>query len=315
MRINVHAGHNPDGKVACGAVGLLKESTEARRIKDEAIQLLRSAGHTVYDCTVSDGTSQNDVLQKIVAKCNAHTVDLDVSIHLNAGAGDKTGNGKTTGTEVYVYDHKSKAQDAAKRVCEKIAALGYKNRGIKLRPELYVLNKTKAPAMLVECCFVDDVDDVALYDAAKMAKAIADGITGATITSTTSTPMQSAASATTGYVHAVGETVTYSSCYNASTDTSDKAIQVRPYKSGKITRIQRGARNPYLIEDGRCWINDGDILAVAPVQLQELTYIVQKGDTLSEIARKYRTTVSTLLQLNAIKDANLIFVGQKIRLR
>lgn len=192
MRINVHAGHNPDGKVACGAVGLLKESTEARKIKDEVICLLQAQGHTVYDCTVDNGTSQSDVLQKIVAKCNAYTVDLDVSIHLNAGAGDKTGNGKTTGTEVYVYDHKSKATDAAKRVCEKIAALGYRNRGVKLRPELYVLNKTKAPAMLVECCFVDDADDVALYDASRMAKAIAEGITGEGITATSPTSEQPA---------------------------------------------------------------------------------------------------------------------------
>ena len=30
MIINVHAGHNPDGKVACGAVAIIKESTEAR---------------------------------------------------------------------------------------------------------------------------------------------------------------------------------------------------------------------------------------------------------------------------------------------
>lgn len=190
MRINVHAGHNPDGKVACGAVGLLKESTEARRIKDEVIRQLQALGHTVYDCTVDNGTSQSDVLQKIVAKCNAHTADLDVSIHLNAGAGDKTGNGRTTGTEVYIYDHKSKAQEAAKRVCEKISALGYRNRGVKLRPELYVLNHTKAPAMLVECCFVDDADDVALYNAGQMAKAIAEGITGEGITATSPTQEQ-----------------------------------------------------------------------------------------------------------------------------
>ena len=28
MVINVHAGHNPHGKVACGAVGLISESLE-----------------------------------------------------------------------------------------------------------------------------------------------------------------------------------------------------------------------------------------------------------------------------------------------
>ena len=75
MIINVHAGHNPDGKVACGAVGVIKESTEARKVKDEVIRLLKAAGHTVYDCTVNDGTSANDVLVKIVKKCNTHKAD------------------------------------------------------------------------------------------------------------------------------------------------------------------------------------------------------------------------------------------------
>jgi N-acetylmuramoyl-L-alanine amidase len=37
MIINVHAGHNPDGKVACGAIGIIRESTEARRVKDAVI--------------------------------------------------------------------------------------------------------------------------------------------------------------------------------------------------------------------------------------------------------------------------------------
>ena len=34
MKFNIHAGHNPDGKIACGAIGLIKESTEARKVKD-----------------------------------------------------------------------------------------------------------------------------------------------------------------------------------------------------------------------------------------------------------------------------------------
>ena len=45
MRINVHAGHNPAGKVACGAVGLIQESVEDRRVKDEVISQLRQLGH------------------------------------------------------------------------------------------------------------------------------------------------------------------------------------------------------------------------------------------------------------------------------
>ena len=103
MKINVHAGHNPDGKVACGAIGLIKESTEARKVVKEVIRLLKAKGHTVYNCTCNIGTSQSNVLSRIIAKCDKHKVDLDVSIHLNSGASDKKGDGKTTGVEALVY--------------------------------------------------------------------------------------------------------------------------------------------------------------------------------------------------------------------
>lgn len=181
MKINVHAGHNPDGKVACGAVGLIKESTENRRVKDLVIQKLRSLGHTVYDCTVDDGKNQSDVLQKIVKKCNENKVDLDVSIHFNAFQKDFKEDGKTKGTEVYIYNNTSKAKDEAHNIVNAIAALGYRNRGVFEKPELYVLKHTKSPAMLIECCFVDDADDVKLYNAESMAKAIVKGITGQTV--------------------------------------------------------------------------------------------------------------------------------------
>lgn len=181
MIINVHAGHNPAGKVACGAVGLINESTENRRVKEEVISQLRELGHTVYDCTVDNGTGQSNVLKKIVEKCNAHTVDLDVSIHFNSGAGDVDGNEKTTGTEVYVYSDTSTAKTYAEKVCTAISELGFKNRGAKINKNLYFLKNTKAPAMLVECCFVDDKDDVEAYDYFSMASAIVKGITGQSI--------------------------------------------------------------------------------------------------------------------------------------
>lgn len=177
MKINIHAGHNPDGMAACGAVGLIRESTEARTVKDKVIEKLVSMGHTVHDCTCNNGTSQQDVLKRIVAACNTHTVDLDISIHFNAGAQVES-DGKTTGTEVLVYNNATRAVPWAKQIVESIAALGYRNRGIKDRPELYVLKHTKAPALLIECCFVDDPDDVAIYNADRMAAAIVAGITG-----------------------------------------------------------------------------------------------------------------------------------------
>lgn len=178
MVINIHAGHNPDGKAACGAIGIIRESTEARNVKNEVIRQLKALGHTVYDCTVENGTSAGDVLYNIVKKCNSHAVDLDVSIHFNAGAKDAAGNGQTTGVEAYVFSSNSKAKTFAEKIVNAIAKLGYKNRGVKINRKLYFLRKTKAAALLLECCFVDDKDDVALYDYKSMADAIVYAITG-----------------------------------------------------------------------------------------------------------------------------------------
>lgn len=186
---NISAGHNPDGKTACGAIGVIKESTEARNVVKYLIEYLRSEGHTVYDCTCNNGTSKKNVLEKIVSRCNARKSDLDVSIHFNAGANDEKGNGNTTGVEVLVRSALSSAKPAASRICKNVAALGFKNRGVKIRDDLYFLNQTRAVALLVECCFVDDKDDCKIYNAKKMAKAIAEGILNKKIgeTSTTNT--------------------------------------------------------------------------------------------------------------------------------
>ncbi len=44
-----------------------------------------------------------------------------------------------------------------------MAKSGFTNRGVKTRTDLYFLNHTKAPAILIEVCFVDDKDDYMLY--------------------------------------------------------------------------------------------------------------------------------------------------------
>lgn len=47
---------------------------------------------------------------------------------------------------------------------------------------------------------------------------------------------------------------------------------------------------------------------------QSRTYTVRSGDTLSGIAARYGTTWQHLQQINGIRDANLIFAGQVLRL-
>lgn len=168
MIINVHGGHS----LKCrGASGLLDEVNEDRKVKNRVIELLRAKGHVVYDCTDDVGKTQNENLRNIVKKCNAHTTNLNVSIHLNAEGG--------TGTEVYVINDNSAAKSHADRIATNIAnTLGIRNRGVKAE-SLYVLRKAKAPALLVECCFVDNQNDKNHWNADKCATAIVEGILGA----------------------------------------------------------------------------------------------------------------------------------------
>lgn len=194
-KYNVHGGHN---SIVPGAVSILNEVTEDRKVKNKLISLLKSAGHTVYDCTDDSGRTSGANLANIVAKCNKHSVDLDISIHLNAGRGDTKGDGSTGGVEVFCYD--SKTKDVAQNICNAIAsAFGYHNRGVKYSTGLYVLRKTKSKAILIECCFVDDKDDTKVWNADKCAEAIYKGLTGKTASSSgsssqTATPKPPAAS-------------------------------------------------------------------------------------------------------------------------
>lgn len=172
---NVHAGHCPQGQGASGAVGILQESVEDRAVKNEVIRLLRAEGHTVYDCTCDENTTKQGCLNKIVAKCNQHSVDLDISLHLNSGRNDYGGDGSTGGVEVWNYD--TGTQEISDRICEAIATeLGIHNRRTKYDKDLFVLANTKSKALLVECCFVDDADDAKVWDAKRCAEAIAEGI-------------------------------------------------------------------------------------------------------------------------------------------
>ncbi len=181
---NVHGGHN---FIVPGAKGLLDETTEDRKVTARVISALRNAGHTVYDCTDDSGRTQGQNLANIVAKCNAHPVDLNISNHLNAGGG--------TGVEVWCYNEKTK--DIAASICASVSsALGIPNRGVKYSKNLYVLRKTAGSAILVECCFVDNQNDASHWNADKCGDAIASAIAGKTVAGTTSAGSAPAAAPT-----------------------------------------------------------------------------------------------------------------------
>lgn len=160
--VTVHAGHNKQGKIACGASDYIDESKEARVICRKVIKLLKKHGIKAYNCTVNNGTSQGDVLRKICRKCNSKNRQLDISIHFNACSHSKA-DGKTKGVEVLCLKAEGIKGDIARRICSQVSRIGFANRGVKTTDGLYFLKNTAMPAILIEVCFVDDQDDANLY--------------------------------------------------------------------------------------------------------------------------------------------------------
>lgn len=63
----------------------------------------------------------------------------------------------------------------------------------------------------------------------------------------------------TGYK--LGDHVVFSTCYKSSTAPIEEHLTAAQMlrNHGVITRIVEGAHNPYLLDNGLCWVNDGDI--------------------------------------------------------
>lgn len=155
MKIGLNAGHTLSG-AGSGTIGVISESTETRRVCNRLTELLTTAGVQVVPCTVDSAPTQAAYLQKAVAMANATDLDYFISIHFNNDAA-RAGHG------VEVYTYKGRQYPDAVEVCEHIAALGFTNRGVKAGSGLYVIRKTKAKAMLIEVCFVNN-PDAALYE-------------------------------------------------------------------------------------------------------------------------------------------------------
>lgn len=164
MKISVSAGHNPSGKIACGACGLLDESKENRFITGEMVNILKQSGVTVWDDTENNGTGKNDVLNKCIRKTNSHGVDRSCQIHLNSGRNDYVGDGKQAGFEVWLCGTNKGKAEIAEFARKNMSKLGFIDRGTKVTNKLKYLNRTTCPALLFEVCFVDDKDDYDLYN-------------------------------------------------------------------------------------------------------------------------------------------------------
>ena len=195
---------------------------------------------------------ENDTLAEEIKECNAYNPDLAVDIHNNAGGGD--------GFEAFYSYKGGTSKTLALNIEAEVKAIGQNSRGCKTKlnskgnADYYgFIRQTKCPAVITEGVFVDNANDVKITDTLEEQKAfgvaIAKGILKTLgITTQNSTTLK----------YKVGDRVKVSSYYASSTDPVEKAVHKTA--TGTITKIANGARNPYLLEDGKIgWCNDGDI--------------------------------------------------------
>lgn len=171
MKILVNAGHSV--KVDSGAVGSkLKEAEVALNVAKLVVQEFKSSGFYA-ECFQQTKTASKGGLKEITTYANKKDFDWFISIHCNASS-----NKSANGTETLIYAKTCNCDKIAKYITDEICkTLGTRNRGVKVRPDVYVLKYTKMPALLVELAFISNPKDEQLLATkqAEFAKCIVKG--------------------------------------------------------------------------------------------------------------------------------------------
>ena len=166
----IDIGHNVPYDT--GAVGIRKEDDLNRLVGNALISKLRGIGVKVVNCTPNTAKSLNDSLYQRVITANNSGATLFVSIHHNVCPGGY-------GAEVLCIKNNYQGGLSTKvgeAILNELSSLGLRNRGVKDRRDLYVINNTSMPALIVECAFVDSSSDMKNYNPEKTAAAIYKGI-------------------------------------------------------------------------------------------------------------------------------------------
>lgn len=168
-KITIDYGHTLSG-ADTGASGCgKKEQDLTREVGTRVVSLLRSVGNEVHEIRKDSCSSLNESLNWRVNTINSINPDYSVSIHFNSF------NGSAHGSEVWIG---TGVNDKADRILSNLSKLGLTNRGKKdgIGRGLALVKRTNPPAMLIECCFIDNQGDMSKYNADKFARAIANGI-------------------------------------------------------------------------------------------------------------------------------------------
>lgn len=253
MKILLISGH---GAGDVGALGNgYQEATLTREIVNNLAEKLRKfCDVDIYD---QSRNAYRDVINGAL-KVNFANYDYVFEVHLNAF------NKIAKGTEIWVT--REEAGITVEKAIMNNLSKFFKVRGVK-RKNFNVIAKAKKSGVssaLLETCFIDNADDMKIYQKNKneICDAIANGIIeGFKLTQKeeSNKPIQKPINNNSNLKYKVGDKVTVSSYYKTSTNATTKAIHKTA--TGTITKVlTNGAKNPYLLNNGNIgWCNDGDI--------------------------------------------------------
>ena len=167
MKILLIAGH---GAGDPGAVGNgCKEADLTRELAKLIQDKLKN--YATVDIADTNINWYSHICEK-GAGFNFKGYDYVLELHFNAIKPD-AGDGKTKGVEIYVTKQE-KGTTVEENIIKRIASIGFTNRGVQRKNWgviTYIKNQGVSSALL-EVCFIDDADDMALYKNTKQGVAI-----------------------------------------------------------------------------------------------------------------------------------------------
>ncbi|MDD2978411.1 MAG: N-acetylmuramoyl-L-alanine amidase [Hespellia sp.] len=161
-----------------------------RQEKDDALNLVLLLGEILqqrgFDVEYTRTTDIYESPFEKAMEANAAGVDYFISIHRNSFPTPNTAEG----VESLVFNKSGIKYELAENINARLENIGFENLGVKERPNLVVLKRTRMPSVLVEVGFINSDSDNMLFDKnfEAIAAAIADGISD---TLGSSTSMQS----------------------------------------------------------------------------------------------------------------------------
>jgi N-acetylmuramoyl-L-alanine amidase len=180
MRIAIRFGHTILTNGQCTASnGIRKEYEVIREYAPLVIKYLKQLGYEVFNVTPKDKSYSTEIadINAGIKIANDWKADLFLSLHAN------NFDTKAFGCEVLYSKGNTEGLTISTNICKELEALGFKNRGAKFDVRgLNEIIRTHMTSVIVEPLFIDNLGDIKLYSADKIARSIVKGLTGKTIT-------------------------------------------------------------------------------------------------------------------------------------